>query len=308
MRQVYLDFFSVAQGGGDIKSEKHQYVGHGNLTASEGFTALAKIAVGDFNNDGYTNEIAVLTNAWNGWRYYLSVFQVNWKGTAIEVTTMVNGKEIYSHELYSQNTRRDLWFCKPVGDIAIADFNGDGLNEIAVIYKGHNEDLPSGVADKDLNNAFGPVYVKLYQYNTANANERLTEGQAVKYSFDSVGSYVDRKQVMYGVGDLKAVAADVDGDGKYELAMLRVGWAAEYQYNMIIPRDTITYGQWKSYLHIWRHDQKMQMKYDKQIAEFDVLYNSLNTFRTRYLYDDGSTREKTTSNTFTDQSTRPKYL
>ena len=107
---------------------------------------------------------------------------------------------------------------------------------------------------------------------------------------------------MYGVGDLKAVAADVDGDGKYELVMLRVGWAAKYNYNVLIPRDTITYGEWKSYLHIWRHDQKLQMKYDKQIAEFDVLYNSPSTFRTRYLYDDGSTREKTTSNTFTDQS------
>ncbi|MBR0096439.1 MAG: hypothetical protein IJP88_04615, partial [Synergistaceae bacterium] len=36
----------------------------------------------------------------------------------------------------------------------MADFNGDGRQEIAVVYKGHNEDLPSGL-DSALPNIYG---------------------------------------------------------------------------------------------------------------------------------------------------------
>ena len=105
---VYLDFFSIAQGGGDIKAENH-FLAAGSPIVS-GQPVLAKIAVGDFNGYGYANEIAILTNCYgyDAWKYYISVFQVKWKGSAIEVTTMVQAKELYSNEVGSDNNNRGI--------------------------------------------------------------------------------------------------------------------------------------------------------------------------------------------------------
>ncbi|MBQ4419454.1 MAG: VCBS repeat-containing protein, partial [Synergistaceae bacterium] len=100
----------------------------------------------------------------------------------------------------------------------MADFNGDGRQEIAVVYKGHNEDLPSGL-DSALPNTVGPVYVKLYQYS-ATRNDKLIESKsAAKKSFTSYTRHKTYKDLMVlsDIGDIKAVAADVDGDGKSEL-------------------------------------------------------------------------------------------
>ena len=57
---VNLDFFSVAQGGTDMKWEKTQTIA-ASPSLSLGNSA-SKMAVGDFNGDGYANEIAVVTN------------------------------------------------------------------------------------------------------------------------------------------------------------------------------------------------------------------------------------------------------
>ena len=309
---VILDFFSVAQGAGEMKFEKSQNVavtnpGNGNI--------FARMAVGDINGDGYANEIAVFTNCKDQWKYSLYVYQVSWKGSALEINTLVDAKEIYSHALGKYNTNRDIWFLKAAGDVAVADFNGDGRNEIALIYKGYNEDLPKDL-DSDLNNIMGPVYVKLYQYN-ATLTSRLAESKtAAKKSFSSVGAYKGDIRYLRDLGDLKAVAADVDGDGKYELAMLGLFWEADFEKNRF-SRDTLTQGMWTPRLHLWRYSEpasntavtdvpaRLNMKYDKQIAEFANFYYSSSKCRTMYLaYDSdskiGGSRTYVTGRAFTE--------
>lgn len=44
---------------------------------------VAKMSVGDFNGDSYANEIAVITNVPDQWKYYLYVYQVSWKNIAM---------------------------------------------------------------------------------------------------------------------------------------------------------------------------------------------------------------------------------
>lgn len=175
--EVYLDFFSVAQGGGDVKAENHFLAAIGALALDQ--PVLAKIAVGDFNGDNYANEIALLTNCYgyDAWKYYLSVFQVNWKGSAIEVTTMVQAKELYSNKVYNNNNKRDLYYFKAAGDVVMADFNGDGRTEIVAVYKGHNEDVP--YSKTTFNDAMGSVHVKLFQGNSSKSgNDKLVESKA----------------------------------------------------------------------------------------------------------------------------------
>ena len=310
---VFLDLLSVGQGGGDMKLEQTKHVAASNYS---GENIFARMAVGDFNGDGYANEIAVLSNVKSPWIYWLYVYQLSWKGNTIEVNTLVDGKEVYSHAVGKYNTTRDIWFVKAAGDVVMADFNGDGRNEIEVIYKGYNEDLPSGL-DGDLTNIMGPVYVKLYQYN-ASVNGRLVESKAVaKKSFSSVGSYNGDLRPLSDIGDLKAVAADVDGDGKSELAMLGIFWKATFEKNTWT-RDTITAGTWKTRLHLWSYSEpanntpindvaaRLNMKYDKQIAAFDyILYSNGSKYRTMYLnYDSdnkiGGNQAYVTGDSFTE--------
>ncbi|MDY6399673.1 MAG: hypothetical protein SPL10_06970 [Synergistales bacterium] len=315
---VNLDFFSVAQGGTDMKWEKTQTIA-ASPSLSLGNSA-SKMAVGDFNGDGYANEIAVVTNIPDQWKYYLYVYQVNWKGAALEVTTLVNAREVYSHAVdrsYDGNTRRDIWFLKAACDVAMADFNGDGRNEIAVIYKGYNEDLPSDL-DSALPNTMGPVYVKLYQYS-ATRNDRLIESKSTgKKSFSSLGSWNRDKRKISDIGDLKAVAADVDGDGKSELAMLGISWESEFEKNTWT-RNTMTMGEWSTHLHLWRYDAPssgtaitdipatLNMKYDKKIADLGKIYSSTKKIRVAYLNADtdnnvGGYRAWVEKKTFTESA------
>lgn len=323
---VNLDVFNVEGDGEKInfdKSKDFAFTSSGNI--------FAKMAVGDINGDGYANEIAVFTNvparsknsasSSDLWKYYLYVFQVNWKGSAVEINTLVDAKEVYSHEIGKYNTFRDIWFLKAAGDIAIADFNGDGRNEIAVVYKGYNEDLPQGL-DSDLTNVMGPVYAKLYQYN-ASVNGRLVESRtAAKKSFSSLGGWhTDNSDIrtLSDLGDLKIAAADVDGDGKSELAMFGIFWAADFEKNLVV-NDTLTKGTWSSQLHLWKYSEpasntpatdvaaRLNMKYDKKLADLGEFYSSKRlAYRTKFLnedyntgYDNGGKRQYVAGKTFTE--------
>ncbi|MBR2207274.1 MAG: hypothetical protein IJ859_00530 [Synergistaceae bacterium] len=301
-RQAILDFYSVPKisarpaqgkkGTSSIKKEASTYVsGSANTEA-----ALAKIAVGDLNNDGSPNEIALIHNAPDAWGFYLSVYQVTWEGSTLKVNTLVDSTIINSNTLYnSVNNDRDEWFQKAAGDVAIGDFDGDGRNEIAAVYKGYNEDIPDLHGRSELRNACGSLHVKIYKWNS---NERkFIEGDNVAVSVTSSSTTKESsKYNLSSLGNLMAVAADVDGDGKSELAILKINFSTIFT-SYTIDTDKIQRGTWSSCLDLWRldssKDNKVKMKRDKEIANLGNFYSddteeNLKELRTNFNRINGS--------------------
>ncbi len=282
-RTAILDFYSVPKisarpapgkkGTSSIKTEGYTHVyGSANTTKS----SLAKIAVGDLNNDGSPNEIALIHNAPDAWGFFLSVYQVTWEGSTLKVNTLVDSKIINSNTVDNNtNKDRDEWFQKAAGDVAVGDFDGDGRSEIAAVYKGYNEDIPDLHGRSELRNACGSLHVRIYKWNS---NERkFIEGDNVAVSVTSSSTTNESsKYNLSSLGNLRAVAADVDGDGKSELAILKINFSTIFTSNALLT-DTIQRGTWSSCLDLWRldssKDNKVKMKRDKEIANLGNFYS-----------------------------------
>lgn len=114
----------------------------------------------------------------------------------------------------------------------MADFNGDGRTEIAAIYKGYCEDKNISSL---ITNAVGSVYVKLFQWNSSKpGNDKLVESKTA-----ATKNFTETGEELNSIGDLKAVAADVDGDGKSELAMLGMHWKTT-ESGLLVTTATVT--------------------------------------------------------------------
>ena len=134
----------------------------------------------------------------------------------------------------------------------MADFNGDGRTEIAAIYKGYREDKNSS---SQIANAPGSVYVKLFQWNSSKpGNDKLVESKTVatKNFTEIVAEGITREEIK-SIGDLKAVAADVDGDRKSELAMLGMHWKTTESSSSLAAFVAVTWGTWTAHLYLWKH-------------------------------------------------------
>lgn len=134
----------------------------------------------------------------------------------------------------------------------MADFNGDGRTEIAAIYKGYREDKNSS---SQIANAPGSVYVKLFQWNSSKpGNDKLVESKTVatKNFTEIVAEGITREEIN-SIGDLKAVAADVDGDRKSELAMLGMHWKTTESSSSLAAFVVVTWGTWTAHLYLWKH-------------------------------------------------------
>lgn len=116
------------------------------------------------------------------------------------------------------------------------DFNGDGKDEIAVIYKAVRKatEVEHEKGFRGLPRV-GDVKCRVYEWSTTKKNFNSDESSKTydRTEMNNSGQYPDA--TVAAVVGLRAVAADLDGDGKSEIVTLLLGsyryksWDASYK-------------------------------------------------------------------------------
>lgn len=288
-REVFrIDLFSLSSDVKDFKHEKSITLD----TATTNGGQFMRIAAGNFMGSG-KKEIAVLSNHIDTWKFHLNVYSLEMvnNGKELYITHIVKDMEVYKNDAKVDYKERDMWFRKAMGDIVMADFDGDGRDEIAVIYKGYAEEWSnysntgktiSNNMKKNFGTFWGSIHVDMFKYDATGKTARKTNSATKNYSEASddtsgTNTAIFNDYTLKSVGDLKAVAADIDGDGKYELAMLVVLWDARFTWYSI-GRNDMNWGNWSSRLDIWSfsNDSKSLLKpsFLKTAADFGKFYES----------------------------------
>ena len=246
-QEVRLEFFAI-----NADSE-------GNMT-QEPLTALTRttpfrnkphivsIAVGDFDGDKYNNELALMIHSSK--EIKLFVYRLSYSDGKLTLRSMsdASGMEVYSSTLWLNYLEE-----QPVADMTVGDFDADGKDEIAVLYK-----RPSrATALKDERGwrdgpVTGDINCMVYQWN-ANSRNFVTDETAKAYNkeelIDSAFDMLPEARVA-GVVGLRAAAADLDGDGKSEIVTLLLGYYHHKQWDAKIKAYKLRRDDFYVYPHL----------------------------------------------------------
>ncbi len=214
-----------------------------------------KLAVGDFNNDGYDNEVAML--AVDVETVYLSLYQVNYDAAnkkfslrVLQDSTIIH---TYDNPAYEKRWGYNGGSRMHGGEILAGDFDGDGKTEIATVCYG---DAVSSARDTDWTSWWdgslpkeGQMYyganivhlpTHLYKWNSSRGRLDATNSSSGRWGMLYTHQWLTYKKtttlwnghrqtstvtagyeksltMLYG--GLKAVTLDIDGDGTDEIAI-----------------------------------------------------------------------------------------
>ena len=206
-----LSFFKVTEDGNGKASfteEKLSITYPLNIAFSP-----AQIAVGDFTGEGITNQVALVTSDSSAVWLVLHTIRKKSDGSLEAVKTKEEKVYTYAGGIGAY----DAFFSCPVADVAAGDFDGDGKTELAVVYKTNETGVKlKGVAG---NRTRGSAAVKIYKWSGG----AFKTAQTIK-DWNWSESPLTAPDETRSVAWLKPVAADLDGDGKHELAILVVIW------------------------------------------------------------------------------------
>ena len=212
-----LAFTSVTKdnSGNPVTARVNSLAWSGTFTASKigGKDYLpASIAVGDLNDDGYANEVALITEDVNG--VYLSIFRISYAKGAFSKTAYVNNTKLHTHtkrmELRRGN-RHGLWGAPSVAAVA-ADFDNDGKGDELVALYLEAIDYTSRAEERAPDSILGYPVGVTYDWDGEKLSSKTT-------TMDPRNEYVI-SDALAGCSDVKAVAADLNGDGQKSLVLM----------------------------------------------------------------------------------------
>ncbi|MBQ7193017.1 MAG: hypothetical protein IJR98_01430 [Synergistaceae bacterium] len=191
----------------------------------QGYSPVS-VAVGDFMGSGTTDQIAFTTASAEG--ITLTVCQIkkdsggNYSYETLKEETVCT----YTGRMkrgYIENGA-DYY---PSAETVAGDFDGDGNTEIAVVFKDDADDKNESV--------FGRLNITVYKWNKDKGSfDTATQARYVNYqntTHEGGPSGDDTKSEEANIVGLKAVRADMNGEGRDGIAILLLGkWKSNEDY------------------------------------------------------------------------------
>ncbi len=206
-----LNFWEVNKdSSGNLQYESLKDLNFIQSIPSSPYAHLVQICVGDFDGDGYKNELALLFNGAIRIDFY--VYRLIYSDEKLQLKSLgsSSGNNIYNSKSYIFNIPV---FVQAASQIIAGDFDGDGVDEIGIIYR---------EAEMDEGRNCGKINCAIYKWNSQKASydSETTQIDCSYYEYANWSGY----KKWSGIAGLKAVAADLDGDGKDEIVTLLVGY------------------------------------------------------------------------------------
>ncbi len=245
--EVRLEFFAIsADKNGTMTQEPLTALTH--ETPFRGKPYIVSTAVGDFDGDKYDNELAVMIHSREEIRLF--VYRLTYSDGKLTLRSLgdASGMQVYSSNLWSGSLEEQR-----VADMAAGDFDGDGRKEIAVLYK---RPWRATALKNDKGWREGPmvgdVNCKVYQWNAANGNFDSAETAKDYHSERLQDAWYDDLPEAWvsGFVGLRATAADLDGDGKDEIATLLLGYVHHKKWDAKIKAYKLRWDDFYAYPHL----------------------------------------------------------
>ncbi|MBQ3458570.1 MAG: hypothetical protein IJG30_06390, partial [Synergistaceae bacterium] len=239
-KTIRLEFFSLnADSEGNMTQEPLTALTHetpfrstgDSRTQSPESPKIISLAVGDIDGDKYDNEVALMINTKND--IWIFVYRLALSDGKLVLRSLgdASGIHVYSTDQWGNDLES-----QPVTDMVAGDFDGDGTDEIALLFKISNRSDAQNIKDErgwPEGPMVGDIHCKIHKWN-ANKGDFDTEETAQSYTKEDVanGTWDEFPYAkVSGVIGLRAATADLDGDGKDEIVTLLLGYVHRKEWD-----------------------------------------------------------------------------